>query len=55
MHTSYGHKRRVRIELELEVFEDFDTRDLDFATMLDLEPSEDVSVTVTDYSEVDVP
>lgn len=53
MHTSY-HKRRVRIELELEVFEDFDTRELDFHNMLDLEPSEEVSVSIKDYSEVDI-
>lgn len=54
MHTSHFHKRRVRIELELEVFEDFDTRELDFHNMLDLEPSEEVSVSIKDYSEVDI-
>ena len=55
MHTSYNHKRKVLIELELEVFDDFDTRDLDFNDLLDLEPSEEVHVTVTEYSEVDIP
>ena len=52
MHTSYNHKRKVLIELELEVFEDFDTRELDFTELLDLEPSEEVYVTVTEYSEL---
>ena len=54
MHTSYNHKRKVLIELELEVFEDFDTRELDFTELLDLEPSEEVYVTVTEYSELDI-
>lgn len=54
MHTSYNHKRKVLIELELEVFEDFDTRDIDFNELLDLEPSEEVYVTVTEYSELDI-
>lgn len=54
MHTSYTHKRTIQVTLELEVYEDFDVRDVDFSELLSLEGDETVDVSITDYSEVEV-
>lgn len=54
MQTSYSHKRSVSITLELEVYDDFDHRNLDFEDLLDLEPGETVDVNVRDFSDIEV-
>lgn len=54
MHTSYSRKRAIKVTLELEVYDDFDIRDLDFSELLLLEGDESVSVNVNDYSEIEV-
>ena len=54
MHTSYSHKRTIKVTLDLEVYEDFDIRDLDFNELLLLEGDECVNVSINDYSEVEV-
>ena len=54
MYTSYSYKRAITVTLDLEVYEDFDIRDVDFSELLSLEGDEFVSVNVNDYSEVEV-
>ena len=54
MHTSYSQKKTLEITLSLEVYDDFDHRDVDFRDLLQLEGDETVSVSVTDYSEFEV-
>ena len=54
MHTSYSQKKTLEITLSLEVYDDFDYRDVDFRDLLQLEGDEQVSVSVTDYSEFEV-
>ena len=54
MQTSYSHKRTIQITLDLEVYEDFDLRDLDFSELLSLEGDESVDVSISDFSEVEV-
>ena len=54
MQTSYSHKRSVSITLELEVYDDFDHRSLDFEDLLSLEPGETVDVNVRDFSDIEV-
>ena len=54
MHTSYTHKRTIQVTLDLEVYEDFDLRDVDFSELLSLEGDESVDVSINDYSEVEV-
>jgi hypothetical protein len=51
MSVSYfqGRKQKVRITLELDVFEDFNARDIDFEKLFKLEPSESVSVYVEEF------
>jgi hypothetical protein len=36
-----AQKKRVRVTLELEVFNDFDARQIDWEKVFELEPSED--------------
>ena len=54
MVSSYalGQKKKVRITLELEVFQDFDAKQIDFEKLFELEPAEKVSAYVEDFSEV---
>ena len=54
MHTSYSQKKTLEITLSLEVYDDFDHRDVDFRDLLQLEGDETVNVSVTDYSEFEV-
>ena len=54
MYSSYSYKRAIKVTLELEVYEDFDIRDVDFSELLSLEGDECVNVNVNDYSEVEV-
>ena len=54
MQTSYSHKRAIQITLDLEVYGDFDIRDLDFSELLSLEGDESVDVSISDFSEVEV-
>ena len=44
-----GRKQKVRITLELEVFEDFNARDIDFEKLFKLEPAESVNVYVEEF------
>lgn len=43
-----AQKRRVRITLDLEVFSDFNPREIDWEKMFQLEPSEKVSAYIED-------
>ena len=54
MQTSHYHKKSISITLDLEVYDDFDYADIDFGSLLELEGDEDVEVTITDRSELDV-
>jgi len=54
MHTSYSQKKTLEVTLSLEVYDDFDHRDVDFRDLLQLEGDETVTVSVTDYSEFEV-
>jgi hypothetical protein len=51
MSVSYlvGQKKRVRLTVDLEVFEDFDARQIDFEKLFKLEPAERVNVYVEDF------
>jgi hypothetical protein len=44
-----ARKQKVRITLELNVFEDFNARDIDFEKLFKLEPSESVDVYVEEF------
>lgn len=44
-----ARKQKVRITLELNVFEDFNARDIDFEKLFKLEPSESVEVYVEEF------
>ena len=50
MNTSYTQKKTVEITLTLEVYDDFDHRDLDFRELMQLDGDENVTVAVKDYS-----
>ena len=54
MHTSYSQKKTLEVTLSLEVYDDFDHRDIDFRDLLQLEGDETVTVSVKDYSEFEV-
>ena len=54
MQTSYNHKKSITITLDLEVYDDFDLRDIDFNELLSLEGDESIDVSITDYSEIEV-
>jgi len=54
MKTSYTHKKSISITLDLEVYDDFDYREIDFSSLLELEGDERLEVSVTDLSDVDV-
>lgn len=46
-----GQKKKVRVTLELEVFQDFDARQIDFEKLFELEPAERVDVYVEDFND----
>lgn len=52
MHTSYAQKKTISITLDLEVYDDFDVKGVDFHSLLDLEGDEKLEVSITDNSEV---
>ena len=54
MQTSYGHKRSISITLDLEVYDDFDYKSIDFNSLLELEGDETLEVSITDYSNIEV-
>ena len=54
MQTSHYHKNSISITLDLEVYDDFDYRDLDFNSLLELEGDEHLEVSITDHSNVEV-
>ena len=44
-----GQKQKVRITLEMEVFSDFDARNINWEKLFDLEPSEKVDAYVEEF------
>jgi hypothetical protein len=44
-----AQKKRVRVTLELEVFQDFDARQIDWERVFELEPAEKVKAYVEDF------
>lgn len=44
-----AQKQKVRITLELEVFQDFDARNINWEKLFDLEPSEKVEAYVEEF------
>ena len=45
-----AQKKKVRVTLEFDVFEDFNAKDIDFEKVFDLEPAESVDAYVEDFS-----
>ena len=45
-----AQKKKVRVTLEFDVFQDFDAKQIDFEKLFNLEPAESVSVYVEDFS-----
>lgn len=45
-----GQKKRVRVTLEFDVFEDFDAKQIDYEKLFNLEPAENCSAYVEDFS-----
>jgi hypothetical protein len=45
-----AQKKKVRVTLEFDVFEDFNARDIDWEKMFNLEPAEKVEAYVEDFS-----
>ena len=52
MSVSYlqGQKQRIRVTLDLEVYEDFNARNINWAKLFDLEGDEKVDAYVEDLS-----
>jgi hypothetical protein len=44
-------KKRVRVTLDFEVFEDFNARDIDWEKVFKLEPAERVNAYVEDFND----
>jgi hypothetical protein len=44
-----AQKQKVRITLELNVFQDFNARDIDFERLFDLEPGESVESYIEEF------
>lgn len=44
-----AQKHKVRITLELEVFEDFDARNIQWERLFNLEPAESVSAYIEEF------
>lgn len=47
-----GQKKKVRVTLELNVFPDFDAKQINWEKVFELEPAESVSAYVEDFSDV---
>jgi hypothetical protein len=45
-----AQKKKVRVTLEFDVFQDFDAKQIDYERLFDLEPAEKVEVYVEDFS-----
>lgn len=45
-----AQKKKVRVTLEFEVFQDFDARQIDYEKIFNLEPAESVDAYVEDFS-----
>jgi len=54
MQTSYPHKKSISITLDLEVYDDFDYKELDFSSLLELEGDESLEISITDKSGIEV-
>ena len=54
MQTSYAHKKSISITSDLEVYDDFDYKSIDFSSLLELEGDEHLEVSITDNSEIEV-
>ena len=54
MTTSYSHRKTVSITLDLEVYDDFNYKSIDFSSLLELEGNETVEVSITDHSNMEV-
>ena len=50
MSLAYAQKQKVRITLELEVFEDFDAHNIQWDRLLDIQGNESVSSYVEELS-----
>ena len=50
MSLAYAQKQKVRITLELEVFEDFDAHNIQWDRLLDIQGNESVSAYVEELS-----
>ena len=46
-----GQKKRVRVTLEFDVFEDFDAKQIDYEKLFKLEPAENVESYVEDFND----
>ena len=53
MQTS-TNKKSISITLDLEVYDDFNYREIDFSSLLELEGDETLDVSITDYSNMEV-
>lgn len=45
-----AQKKKVRVTLEFDVFQDFDAKQIDYERLFDLEPAESVESYVEDFS-----
>ena len=54
MEISYTGKRSISITLDLEVYDDFNYKSIDFDSLLELEGDEHLEVSITDHSDVEV-
>ena len=54
MEISYTRKRSISITLDLEVYDDFNYKSIDFSSLLELEGDEHLEVSITDNSDVEV-
>ena len=50
MSLAYAQKQKVRVTLELEVFEDFDAHNIQWDRLLDIQGNESVSAYVEELS-----
>lgn len=46
-----GQKKRVRVTLEFDVFEDFDAKQIDYEKLFNLEPAEKVESYIEDFND----
>ena len=53
MSLAYAQKQKVRITLELEVFEDFDAHNIQWDKVLDIQGNENVTAYVEDLNTPD--